>query len=183
MDNYDDSADKRIENLKNEIKARVSTAEISDIVIDNVTDPSKPLVTTYKVRIPSYAQKTGKRIFLQPGFFEYGSNPVFANGSRKYDIYFRYPWSQTDNIDIQLPKGYQLDNADTPAAVEDPNKIGSDVVRMSIDNSANLLRYSRKFHFGGNGSYLFPGQAYPAVKSIFDLFHQADAHTVSLKQQ
>jgi hypothetical protein len=183
MENYDDSADKRLRNLKEEIKARLSTAEISDIAIENVTDASKPLVTTYRVRVPGYAQRTGKRIFIQPGFFEYGANPVFSSASRKYDIYFRYPWSQTDHVEIQLPAGYDLDNADSPANVEDPTKIGSDLIRMSIDKGANLLIYNRKFHFGGGGSYLFQSQAYSAVKNIFDLFHQADAHAISLKQK
>jgi hypothetical protein len=183
MENYDDSAEKRISSLKDDIKGRISTAEISDVAIENVTDPSKPLVTTYKVKIPSYAQKTGKRIFLQPGFFEYGTNPVFSSSTRKYDIYFHFPWSQTDSIQIQLPAGYELDNADAPAVVEDGAKIGSDAIRMSIDNAANVLVYSRKFHFGGASTYLFPNQSYQAVKNIFDMFHQADGHTITLKQK
>jgi hypothetical protein len=47
-----------------------------------VTDPSKPLVYQYKIRIPNYAQKTGKRLFLQPGFFEYGAAPMFSTATR-----------------------------------------------------------------------------------------------------
>jgi hypothetical protein len=46
----------------------MSTAELSDIRIENVTDPVKPFVYAYHVRVPGYAQRTGKRLFLQPAF-------------------------------------------------------------------------------------------------------------------
>lgn len=183
MDNYDDSQEKRIQSLKDDLKNRMSTAEVSDVAIDNVMDSSKPLLISYKVHIPSYAQKTGKRLFIQPGFFEYGINPLFASGSRKYDIYFRFPWAEIDSVDIKLPAGYELDSPDAPAAVEDGQKIGSDIIGMTIDRGANVLRFDRKFHFGGSGFYLFQMQSYPAIKNMFDMFQKADTHTISLKQK
>jgi len=183
VENYDDSAEKRIENLKDGLKARFSTAEISDIAIENVTNPSKPLITRYKIKVPSYAQKTGKRLFLQPGFFEYGADPVFSSSSRKYDVYFHYPWSENDQVEIQLPAGFALDSADTPGETADPSKIGSDTVMMSIDKGANVLKYDRKFYFGNGDMIVFPSGSYRAVKGLFDLFQKADTHTVSLKQQ
>ena len=48
------------------IKEQMSTAEISNIKIENVTDPAKPFVYAFHVRVPGYAQRTGKRLFLQP---------------------------------------------------------------------------------------------------------------------
>src|SRR5688572_2763951 len=42
-DDFRDSQVKREENIKDEIKARISTAEISDIVIENFDDNTKPL--------------------------------------------------------------------------------------------------------------------------------------------
>jgi hypothetical protein len=183
MDNYDDSADKRVENFKDDLKGRLSTAEVSEISIDNVDDPSKPLVTKYKIRVPGYAQKTGKRLFLQPGFFEYGKSPLFSSATRKYDVYFNYPWSENDQIEIQLPAGFALDNADAPGQIADPNQIASDTVQMAIDNTGRLLKYTRKFYFGGGGNILFPNKSYAAVKSLFDAFQQADSHTITLKQQ
>ncbi len=107
MDNYKESAGKQEENLKESLKGRISAAEVSAISVENVSDPEKPFVYQYKVRVPNYAQKTGKRLFLQPGFFEYGTNPMFATATRKYDIYFHYPWSEVDKIEIELPKGFE----------------------------------------------------------------------------
>lgn len=182
IDNFDVSEDKRQENMKAEIKQRVSTAEISDISIENVEDASKPVVVKYKIRVPNYAQKTGKRLFLQPGFFEYGENPLFSSANRKYDIYFRYPWAEQDEIKIELPKGFNLDNADSPASVADPQKIGSLNVKIRIDQTSNVLEYERKFHFGNGGSILFPAAVYQPLKSLFDEFNKSDTHTITLKQ-
>lgn len=180
--NYDESQTKREEDLKQAVKNRISTAEISGVSIENLEDPSKPLVESYKVRVPNYAQKTGKRLFLQPGFFEYGSNPVFSSANRKYDIYFHYPWSENDEIEITLPAGFSLDSADAPGEIADPQKIGLDDVRMGITKDNHLLKYNRTFHFGGGGNILFPANMYQPLKNLFDAFNKADTHTVTLKQ-
>ncbi len=182
INNYADSPQKREENLKNEIKERMSTAELSDIRIENVNDPQKPFTYQYKIRIPNYAQKTGRRLFLQPGFFEYGANPMFSSESRAYDIFFNYPWSENDTLDIELPKGFSLDNADIPTEVTDQQKISSHKVNIKIDAANNILKYERKFYFGNRGSTLFPVSAYKPLKSLFDEFHKSDAHTITLIQ-
>jgi hypothetical protein len=183
MENYDESANKLEENLKEDLKKHYSTAEISEIKIENLTDPSKPLVHQYKIKIPSYAQRTGKRLFLQPGFFEYGSEPMFSSANRKYDVAFRYPWAETDKVSMELPAGFDLDSADAPGALSDPQKIGLLDIRIALDRSANVLKYDRKFHFGGGGNLVFPSGSYSAVKGLFDAFQKSEAHTITLKQK
>lgn len=183
LDNWDESADKRVENLKESLKTRYSTAEISDVKIENVTDSSKPLIHQYKVRIPSYAQKTGKRLFLQPGFFEYGAEPLFSSATRKYDIFFQYPWSESDTIHIDLPAGYALDNADAPGTLTDAMKIGSLNITMAHNATANSLVYNRQFHFGGGGNILFDAGSYQPLKNLFDGFQKAESHTITLRQK
>ena len=182
-DNFDDSANKREENLKGEIKRRLSTAEVSDIKIENVVEPEKPFTYAYKIRVPNYAQRTGKRLFVQPGFFEYGEEPLFSSATRKYDIYFQYPWSEQDKIEIELPKGFALDNADAPAPISDPQKIGLLEIKIKTDTNQTFVKYERNFHFGGGGLTLFPSSAYKPLKNMFDTFHKADTHTLTLKQK
>jgi hypothetical protein len=161
----------------------MSTAEISDIKVDNVTDPEKPFTYNYKVRVPNYAQKTGKRMFFQPGFFEYGKGPLFSSATRKYDIFFHYPWSEEDKIEIALPVGYTLDSADAPAPINDPGKIASLEIVMATTANGSVMRYDRKFFFGGKGNYLFSRNSYEAIKAYFDAFSKADSHSITLKQK
>lgn len=179
---YDESADKREESLKEEIKKRMSTAEVSSIAIENINDPNKPFVYTYKIRVPNYAQKTGKRLFLQPAFFEYGESPLFSSAARKYAIYFNFPWSEQDKINIQYPAGYSLDNADAPGLIADPQKISLHDVKIGVVKDQNILKYERNFYFGGGGNILFPSTAYQPLKNLFDAFSKSDSHTITLKQ-
>jgi hypothetical protein len=183
VENYDDSPNKREENLKEEIKRRLSAAEVSNIVIENVTDSNKPFVHAFKIKVPNYAQKTGRRLFLQPGFFEYGKNPVFPSAIRQYDIYFHFPWSEQDNIEISLPKGFELDNADQPVDIADGQKIAALAINIGVDKEQTIIVYTRKFHFGGGGNVLFPVASYQPLKNLFDAFQKADSHTITLRQK
>ncbi len=148
-----------------------------------MTDPNKPFIYAFKVRVPNYAQKTGKRIFLQPGFFENGKSSMFSSATRKYDVYFQYPWSEQDNIEITLPKGFALDSADQPADITDAQKIASLAINIGVDTEQTVIVYNRKFYFGGGGNMLFPVTSYQGLKNLFDAFQKADAHTITLKQK
>jgi len=178
--NDEDSPTQREENLKEMVKTRLSSAELTDIVIENATDPVKPFVYKYHVRIPEYAQRTGKRLFFQPGYFHKGAEPMFSAGTRRYPIYFHYPWSEEDEVEIQLPKGYILDNADRPAPIS--AGISKLEVKMGISKDQTTLHYSRSFFFGQRDVLLFTVDKYELLKRLFDEVSKADNHMITLKQ-
>jgi Domain of Unknown Function with PDB structure (DUF3857) len=180
--NDDDSPAQREETLRTSIKSHLSTAEVSEIKIENVTDPIKPFVYAFHVRVPGYAQRTGKRLFLQPGFFAHGLGSLFSSSSRTHAIYFHYPWSEEDHIMIELPAGFALDNADAPVPItpEMTQRICAQQIKMATRGQA--LVYDRSFFFGGQSSVLFPVSNYQAVKQLFDLVSQGNEHTITLKQ-
>jgi len=177
----DESETEREASLREEIKEQMSAAEISGVKIENVTDHVKPLIYSYQVRIPNYAQRTGKRLFIQPAFFQHGRSPLFATTGRQYPIYFHFPWSEQDLVDIELPKGYAFDNA------ESPQPFGSgDISKYEISIGAatdgSLLVYKRNFFFGGKDSIVFPVEAYGPLKNYFEMMHKQDNHSIALKQ-
>jgi transglutaminase-like putative cysteine protease len=180
---FKDSPGKREENIKEEIKKRLSTAEISDLTIENFDNPALPLTYSFKIRVPNYAQKTGKRLFFQPGFFEYGTTPVFSSATRTHNVYFQYPWSEQDDLEFELPKDFLLDSAEAPADVADAQKIGSLKINIAIDRVNNKVIYNRNFYFGNSGLLLFSVSKYEPLKGLFDAFHKADTHTITLKQK
>jgi hypothetical protein len=179
--NDDDSPVQREENLKEAVKGRMSSAELSNIVIENATDPVKPFVYKYHVKVPGYAQRTGKRIFFQPGFFHKGIDALFSAGTRRYPIYFHFPWSEEDQITITLPRGYTLDNADRPAPI-DASGVCKHEISMGVTKDETELIYKRSFFFGGNESILFPVSTYDQIKRLFDEINKADNHMITLKQ-
>ena len=179
--NDDDSPVQREENLKEAVKARLSSAELTNIVVENAMDPAKPFVYKYHVRVPGYAQRTGKRMFVQPGFFHKGIDAMFSAGTRKYPIYFHFPWSEEDQITLTLPNGYTLDNADRPAPIS-AGPVSKYDVKMGVTKDGKTLTYNRSFFFGGGDSILFPVETYETIKRLFDEINRADNHMITLKQ-
>lgn len=180
--NDDDSPSQREDTLREMVKARISNAELSEIKIENVTDHVKPFVYEYHVRVPGYAQRTGKRLFFQPGFFTRGLGSMFPSATRKHDVYFHYGWSERDEITFELPAGFALDNADAPMSIgpEMTRQIAAQKIKMSTDG--RMVKYERDFYFGSGGNILFPATGYAGLKQLFDAIAQANDHSIPLKQ-
>ncbi len=181
--NYDDSSNLREDRVKTWIRKNIlGTAEIESVAVENVTETGKPFAYSFKIRVPGYASRTGKRMFIQPGVFERSATSSFSAADRKSDIYIDYPWAEQDNITIELPEGFALENPDAPAMIKDPNGIGVDEVKMSITKDNKNLIYKRSFSFGNGGSIRFPATAYPALKQMFEAFNKTDTHQLTLRQ-
>jgi hypothetical protein len=181
MDAEDDSEVQREETLRNDIKSHISTAEISDIKIENVTDPLKPFVYSFHIKAPGYAQRTGKRLFIQPSFFKHGIGPMFKAADRKNAIYFHYPWAEKDEVEIELPQGFALDNPDAPLPFS-AGAISEYKINMGTADNGRTLILRREFFFGGGGNIIFPGTSYSQLKAVFDRLNESDEHTITLKQ-
>ena len=181
--NRGDSTTEQEKTLKDLIHRYISgIAEVQSFSIENVYDPDKPFVYKFKIRVPDYATRTGKRIFFQPNVFEKLSKPHFVSSSRKYDIYFSYPWSERDEIQIELPAGFQLENADAPAPMRDKQGIADHKTEMGISKDGKILVYKRIFSFGNGGFIKFPADGYPVIKAYFDAFNKADTHQLTVRQ-
>ncbi|HLA11770.1 MAG TPA: DUF3857 domain-containing protein [Pyrinomonadaceae bacterium] len=179
-ENDDDSVSQREENLRDEWKSRMSTAELSNIRVENVNDPIQPFIYKLQIRVPGYAQRTGRRLFLQPAVFQKGISPLFATADRKHPVYFHFPWSEYDELSINLPEGYVLDSPDAPTPFSG-GAISAYTPSLSVSQDGRMLMFKRKFFFGGDNNILFPVSSYTQVKNLFDVLHKQDAHTVSLK--
>lgn len=176
-----DSDEKLEDEIKEAAKLGMSTAEVTNVKVENVNDPEKPLRESFHIRVPGYAQRTGKRLFVQPAFFQFNEAPLFTASERKYPIMFRYPWAEDDDVTIDIPAGYDLDNAEAPHSLAF-GPIGKYMVGLTLTTDRRKLHYARKLIFGDSGAVYFPVEGYPQVKFAFDQMHQQDGHVVTLKQ-
>jgi hypothetical protein len=182
--NDDDSPAEREKTLVEMIKRDMSaTAEVTEISIENVQEPDKPFVYSFKIRLPAYSERTGKRVFVRPNIFERNTNALFRTSARKYDISFEYPWSEEDDITIELPAGYLIESAEAPPVVRDEKGIGSHQIKILLSDDKKTLTYQRKFSFGNKGNLVFSKYRYSFLKELFEGFHSADEYTVALKQE
>jgi hypothetical protein len=168
----------REDRLREELKQRFASFELTKVRYTAVEDLTKSVGLTYHVKIDGYAQQTGKRLFLNPAYFEAGIGSFFTSDKRELPVYFEYPWSESDVISIQLPDGYQLDHGQAPGSVVFA-PVGSYSVQMFMDQ--RTLQYRRSLTFGQDQLLLFNQELYPTIKQIFDRIHTSDNQMLALK--
>lgn len=176
-ENDDESPEKREAILKETVKKHLGAVEISNIKIQNVTDLTKPFTYSFHLKVENYATRTGKRLFIQPALFQFGEAAFFTNAQRKFPIYFDYPYVETSHVEISLPSGFELDNAEAPASFNANDVVKYDV-SLKLATDAKVMLYDRTLKING---MVFPVETYPALKQVFDLMHKQDNHQVTLK--
>ena len=180
--NDEDSPAEREKTVVEEWKKQMG-AEVTDLRVENVNDPFKPFVYTFHVSVPGYAQRTGKRLFLQPAFFQKGLGPRFTVATRRHEVYFRHPWSEEDKVEIELPEGFALDNAESPAPIS-ADTLSKYEPAAGLSKDGRTLVYTRRFYFGQGGDQVlrFPVGSYANLKGYFDQVSKHDGHTIALRQ-
>jgi len=177
-----DSLEKTIERLTKAIKDRLGTAEVSSVKIENLTDPLNPLRYSYHVKVPGYAERAGRRLLLQPAYFQRSLPAVFPGSTRIHPIYFKYPWSEEDEVTIETPAGFALDHAEAPVSLK-MGEAGDYTVQLGVAADGRTLVYQRKFVIGKKNMIFFPADSYQQLKKVFDFVHQQDDHAVLLRAE
>ncbi len=175
-----ESAAQREEAVRAAVTQRFSNAKVSEIKLENVEDPEKPLIYAFRVTVPGYAQKTGKRLFLPTEFFEHGAAPLFPASNRKYPVFFHYGWAEEDNIQFILPHGYELEHAETPSSLNF-GRVGNYTIALRTGDGK--LFCERKLVFGRESMLIFGSETYTQLKGAFDKIAERDEHTITLHQQ
>lgn len=171
---------RRLEHLKERFTKVFADAEVSGMRIENADDPEQALKMHCHIKISGYAQRTGKRILLQPLLFQRGVPPLFTATERRYPIDLHYAWQEQDTISITLPNGFVLDHGENPGSLN-IGAPGSYAVSLSVKNGRELVCV-RGLTFGKGGALAFGVGLYPKVKTVFDEIHRRDDITIALKQ-
>jgi hypothetical protein len=181
VDLHSESDARQAERIKDEIVKDYPQAEVDDLKIENADKAEQPLKLRYHIRIPGYGQRTGKRLFFQPLFFQKNATPVFSAADRKYDIHFHYGWRERDEIAVELPPDFELEKAENPGGLS-LGKTGFYDLTMALRDGKELV-CTRELIFGKDGQLFFPRQAYGQVKNAFDSINQRDSHMLALRQK
>lgn len=171
----------RIQALQKSLADATPGLVITNLRIEDFGNTAKPLRYVFDISLPGYAQRTGRRLIVQPAFFHFGEKPDFVSSERRNPVYFSFPWSEKDTAAIELPAGYELEHPEGPAPVT-ASGLSKYSVDLKIDKGRNILYYAREFDFGQGGTLLFPVKTYKDLKGFFDAIHERDSRTLVLKQ-
>ena len=170
----------REDGFKKRLEDRYPGAKITNVKLDTSPLPFGPIHLEYDIELEGYAQRTGKRMFFETAFFNYGEKPRFTSPTRQYPITFRHAFSEHDEIRIQYPITFTLDNAEMPGTLN-LGKVGTFNMTAAVSNNSPVISIDRKFVWGLEGGLYFEPKFYTPIKQVWDAIHASNTHTLTLK--
>lgn len=175
--NDDLATSEREKAVRTSLEERMPGVIVDSVHFEHVTGPDLPMTVSYHLRIPGFAEATGKRLFFRPAVFQQGLAPRFKSSTRSHPVYFHYLWNERDSLTIDLPEGYELDQPEAPTD-HVVNGLLEHQVRIGTMMQGRRVVYRR--FFGLQGLYFKPS-VYDQVKAGFDASHERDQHSMAVR--
>lgn len=177
------SAAQREEWFHDSVVKMFPDAQVTDIKVENVEDPSKPMRVRYKLEAPQFAQVAGDRILFQPNAFKRSQASLFTDSKRVLPVEFPFAMKEVEDLTLELPEGFTLDSADAPSPM-DFGKPGGYKIAIRVSSGATTtLLINRELVFADNGNVVFSVDQYPTIKRVFDQVALNDSHSLALKKK
>jgi hypothetical protein len=164
--NQDDAGRRKA--LEDEVKGWFSQTAVVKLQDSRGWDSiDDPLIARFKVEVSGFASVTGKRLLLPAFFFSTLQKNMFTSQFRRYPIHFPFPFTEEDELTVELPEGY---------AVEEPpyrRKIGLSYAGYEISSEVkdHELTTGRELNFKETE---LPPDKYEELKNFFSVVQKGD---------
>jgi hypothetical protein len=161
--------------LKLRESAPASAIDESSIKVTGADAWEGPVKISYNFIAPLFAPPTEKRFLLRPALLAHKDESLLTSPRRTNSVYFPYPWSEEDRIEIQLPDGF------TPEQLPDDVNvnIGVGSYQSSYKQEKDRVVFTRNLTVNG---FIIAPQLYQTLKSFFDRAHEGDRGVLFLKR-
>ena len=161
-------------------RARASSPLIAlDESTINIAEERKnygPVAIKYDFDAPQAVTRTEKRLLIRPASLTTRDESLAELPSRMNSIYFHYPWSESDRLEITTPDGFSVEELPQPVDLD----IGAARYHSAFARVGDHVIFERTISV--NAIYLTPEQ-YPAAKAFFDRAHEADRAAISFREK
>jgi Domain of Unknown Function with PDB structure (DUF3857) len=169
----DDVEKKRF--LEDQVKEYIPAAVELDLT--NQPDwktPSQPLVAEFNLKIPGWVSGAGRRALLPVGIFSASEKHVFEHANRVHPLYFEYPFEEVDDLNIDLPLGWQVQTVPAPKK-QDAHVV---VYDLSVEKDASSIHLTRKLTVD---LLLLESKYYSALRNFFQVVRTGDEEQIVLQ--
>jgi len=173
----DATRDEQRQRIAAEVRQALPTAALDETadVVANPRTATAPVTATYRFSAPQFATRTEKRLLLRPAHLSRRDEWLFTSPQRTNNVYFDFPWSESERVVIEAPEGY-LPEA-LPGAIE--IDIGAARYRASFTGEGRRVIYERRLIVNAIN---FTVEQYDTVREFFNRVLQADRTAISFKQ-
>jgi hypothetical protein len=172
-ENQEDDAQRK-KDLEDEIKASIPVGAEAELTNTPDWDSSSPtLVAEYNLKVQGWASAVGRRTIIGTEIFGGGEKHVFEGANRVHPIYFHYPYSDVDDVTVNLPLGSQIANLPQPQHFD--QKVCT--YNLTAENKDGSLHVSRSMMV--NLTLLDP-KFYGALRNFYQTIRNGDDQQVVL---
>lgn len=164
--------------LLGELEPHLKGIEISKIKLENATQPLEPLRIGFHMRVPTFAERTGTRLLVQPSVFRRGVKALFTAPKRATPVLFPHRYHEMDQISLTVPEGYVIEAGAAPSGL-DLGQAGKYRVELKWSARARRLQLEREFILHVP---VFEVEHYARLKDIFEIIQSRDDYTLSFRQ-
>lgn len=161
--------------LEDQLKEQVPGA--AELELTNKPDwasSESPLVAELNLKISGWASSAGKKMMLPVGFFAAYEKHVFEHANRVHPIYFEYPYQKTDDVTIDLPAGWKVDNLPAPQT-QDGHIIA---YSLEAESRGGTVHVVRKLNFD---VLILEQKYYSALRNFFQVVRSGDEEQILLQ--
>ncbi|MCB9070848.1 MAG: DUF3857 and transglutaminase domain-containing protein [Calditrichae bacterium] len=171
------TADGDEEYVKTLLQNSFKTVELDSFTVDALENLEQPVYISAHFRSPEFAQVVGNMIYIAtPAINKMEENP-FKREKRFFPVEFVYNVAESDDINIELPEGYVLDELPQNVTSKKPNFDITFVNDWTADgNKISLKRqYIRRQLTYGSGDYA-------TLRDFYDRIIGADQAQIVIRQ-
>ena len=155
---------------------------VTGVRILNADDEYAPLALEAHIVLPQSAVVTGRRLLLSPSVFYVNQPPRYTSSTRRYPVYYEYPWAEVDTVLIHVPAGWKAESIDAPNPLDSPG-VASYALKASVSDEGRLVTLLRRFEMGIDGTIFFPVDSYAGVQRLWAEVQQRDGTTIVLTRE
>lgn len=169
----DEAARKKF--LEDEVREAIPI--VCDVDLTNQPDwksSTPPLVAEFSLKVTGWVSGAGRRALLPVGLFSAPEKHLFDHAERVHPIYFSFPFERADDINIDLPLGWQV------STVPRPEKLDAKAViyTLEVQNDKGTLHLNRVLNVE---LMLLPAENYATLRKVFQIVRTSDEQQIILQ--
>ena len=127
--------------LEDEVREAIpATIEVELTNKPDWASSAPTLVAQFDLKVPGWVSAAGRRALMSVGLFSASEKHVYEHATRIHPLYFHYGSEKFDDVQIDLPLGWQVSSVPQPKA-EDAKVI---LYSLKVDNEKGILHVERR---------------------------------------
>jgi len=133
-----------------------------------------PLNAVFEIDAPNFSTQAGDRLLFPIAVLQLHSKKPFQSSHRENPVYFNYGHREIDDLVLQAPEGYKLENLPVTRGM----RSRSYLYGLSTEEKGTELKFKRNFVM--ETYYILPAQ-YPEFRHFYDFMRTNDEEQAVLR--